>query len=130
MLKSTIQANKTNNRSSTQEVAFGFQLLLDLYDCRPGTCDDLTLCYQFLDEIVDYLGMEKQAPPNIFRTDALRFPDKAGLSAISFAAKLADCDPTVVVRSHHAEEGYVNIDVVELSDDEIEFLCEKVRNLL
>ncbi|MFH1578188.1 MAG: S-adenosylmethionine decarboxylase, partial [Candidatus Omnitrophota bacterium] len=55
-------------------------LLLDLYDCRPNVCDDLTLCYQFLDEIVDYLGMEKQAPPNIFRTDGLRFPDKAGLS--------------------------------------------------
>jgi S-adenosylmethionine decarboxylase len=43
-------------------------------------CDDLSLCYQFLDEIVAELGMEKQAPPNIFRSDAVRFPDKAGLS--------------------------------------------------
>lgn len=43
-------------------------------------CDDLDLCYQFLDEIVEYLGMEKQAPPNIFRSDGVRFPDKAGLS--------------------------------------------------
>jgi S-adenosylmethionine decarboxylase len=59
---------------------FGYQLLLDLYDCRPGVCDDLALCYRFLDEIVAYLGMEKQAPPNIFFTDAARFPDKAGLS--------------------------------------------------
>lgn len=60
--------------------AFGYQLLLDLYDCKPGACDDLTLCYKFLDEIVSYLGMEKQAPPNIFYTDASKFPDKAGLS--------------------------------------------------
>lgn len=59
---------------------FGSQLLLDLYGCKPGVCDDLTLCYQFLDEIVGYLGMEKQAPPNIFRSDGVRFPDKAGLS--------------------------------------------------
>ena len=59
---------------------FGYQLLLDLYGCKPGVCDDLTLCYQFLDEIVGYLGMEKQAPPNIFRSDEVRFPDKAGLS--------------------------------------------------
>ena len=59
---------------------FGYQLLLDLYDCKAKVCDDLNLCYQFLDEIVDDLDMEKQAPPNIFRSDAMRFPDKAGLS--------------------------------------------------
>ena len=51
-----------------------------MYGCKPGVCDDLSLCYQFLDEIVGDLGMEKQAPPNIFRSDATRFPDKAGLS--------------------------------------------------
>jgi S-adenosylmethionine decarboxylase len=60
--------------------AFGYELLLDLYDCKPGACDDLALCYKFLDEITDYLGMEKQSPPSIFYTDAKRFPDKAGLS--------------------------------------------------
>ena len=60
--------------------AFGFQLLLDLYGCKKGVCDDLTLCYNFLDQIVGYLGMEKQSPPNIFRSDETRFPDKAGLS--------------------------------------------------
>ena len=59
---------------------FGYQLLLDLYDCKEGVCDDLSVCYQFLDESVERLGMEKQAPPNIFRSDATRFPDKAGLS--------------------------------------------------
>jgi S-adenosylmethionine decarboxylase len=63
-----------------RQSAFGYELLLDLYDCKPGACDDLALCYKFLDEIVEYLGMEKQAPPNIFYTDATRFPDKAGLS--------------------------------------------------
>ena len=61
-------------------MVFGYQLLLDLYNCKPGACDDLDLCYKFLDEIVEYLGMEKQAPPNIFRSDGKRFPDKAGLS--------------------------------------------------
>ena len=78
MLKTMTQEIKT--KSSPKDTAFGFELLLDLYDCRPGVCDDLTLCYQFLDEIVGYLGMEKQAPPNIFRTPDERFPDKAGLS--------------------------------------------------
>ncbi len=59
---------------------FGYQQLLDLYGCKESVCDDLGLCYQFLDEVVGDLGMEKQAPPNIFRSDATRFPDKAGLS--------------------------------------------------
>ena len=74
-------ALKDSPRGADQKtVAFGYQLLLDLYSCRPGACDDLTLNYQFLDEMVEALGMEKQAPPNIFRSDAVRFPDKAGLS--------------------------------------------------
>jgi len=60
--------------------AFGYELLLDLYDCKSGVCDDLALCYRFLDEFVEYLGMEKQSPPSIFFTDGKRFPDKAGLS--------------------------------------------------
>lgn len=69
-----------NNDPVRKSQSFGYQLLLDLYDCKEGACDDLTLCYQFLDESVTELGMEKQAPPNIFRSDEVRFPDKAGLS--------------------------------------------------
>jgi len=59
---------------------FGYQLLLDLYECKEDVCEDLNLNYRFLDDMVEKLGMEKQAPPNIFRSDATRFPDKAGLS--------------------------------------------------
>jgi S-adenosylmethionine decarboxylase len=69
-----------DNKLNVTNQVFGYQLLLDLYGCREGVCDDLTLCYNFLDEIVGRLGMEKQAPPNIFRSDEVRFPDKAGLS--------------------------------------------------
>ena len=66
--------------NSPNNMSFGYQLLLDLYGCKPGVCDDLTLCYKFLDDAVTALGMEKQSPPNIFRSDEARFPDKAGLS--------------------------------------------------
>ena len=59
---------------------FGYQLLLDLYDCKKGACDDLGLCYNFLEQIVDVLKVDPQSPPYIFRTDGKRFPDKAGLS--------------------------------------------------
>ncbi|MFC1675408.1 S-adenosylmethionine decarboxylase [Candidatus Omnitrophota bacterium] len=85
-MQNTLKAPGQNIRTEKliqkvkKEKAFGFQLLLDLYEVKPGACGDLSLCYKFLDEIVGYLGMEKQAPPNIFFTDASRFPDKAGLS--------------------------------------------------
>jgi len=83
-LEKPVLIQKTPAQRKTQEIkpelAFGYQLLLDLYDCKEGVCDDLALCYRFLDEITDHLGMEKQAPPDIFFTDAKRFPDKAGLS--------------------------------------------------
>ncbi len=67
-------------KNNSKDKVFGFQLLLDFYECKEGVCDDLDLCYKFLDEIVDKLGMEKQAPPSIFRSDEERYPDKAGLS--------------------------------------------------
>ena len=59
---------------------FGYQLLLDLYDCKLGACDDLGLCYEFLEQVIHVLKVEQQSPPFIFRTDGKRYPDKAGLS--------------------------------------------------
>ena len=59
---------------------FGYLLTLDLYGCKEGFCDDLTLCYNFLEDIVVKLEMKEQAPPFIFRTDGVLYPDKAGLS--------------------------------------------------
>jgi S-adenosylmethionine decarboxylase len=61
------------------DALFGWQLLLDCYEVRPGVCDDLGYCYKFLDEVVDFLDMTKQAPPFIFRSPE-EFADKAGLS--------------------------------------------------
>ena len=78
--KSVVSVCERPTLAKENAKAFGYELLLDLYDCKPGACDDLALCYKFLDEIVGYMGMEKQAPPNIFFTDGVRFPDKAGLS--------------------------------------------------
>jgi S-adenosylmethionine decarboxylase len=80
IVKTEVLAYDRPLAQAQKQSAFGYELLLDLYDCKLGVCDDLALCYKFLDEIVTYLGMEKQAPPSIFFTDGVRFPDKAGLS--------------------------------------------------
>ncbi len=46
---------------------FGKELLLDLYDCLPGTTDNIDLAYQFLEDAVKVLGVTKMAPPYVFR---------------------------------------------------------------
>jgi S-adenosylmethionine decarboxylase len=51
-----------------------------LYGCKEGACDDLSLCYKFLDDLVTKLKMTKQSPPFIFKSDECKYPDKAGLS--------------------------------------------------
>ncbi len=62
------------------EDPFGYLLTLDLYGCKEGACDDINLCYQFLEDLVRKLKMSKQSPPFIFRSDGTKYPDKAGLS--------------------------------------------------
>ena len=59
---------------------FGFLMTLDLYGCKESVCDDLNLCFNFLEDLVVKLKMKKQSPPYIFRSDAALYPDKAGLS--------------------------------------------------
>jgi S-adenosylmethionine/arginine decarboxylase-like enzyme len=59
---------------------FGYLMTLDLYGCKEGACDDLHLCYKFLEDLVNKLKMTKQSPPFIFKSDDSKYPEKAGLS--------------------------------------------------
>lgn len=53
-----------------------------------------------------------------------------GHTAATLAAALIEGDPTVVPRAHHTDEGYINLDAIEMTDEEIEFTCDKVRRIL
>jgi S-adenosylmethionine decarboxylase len=64
----------------TKIAPFGHLVTLDLYGCKDGVCDDLSLCYKFLEDLVEKLNMQKQSPPFIFKSDENKYPDKAGLS--------------------------------------------------
>ena len=59
-------------------------------------------------------------------------PDPAitGHTAGSLATALADGDPTIVTRAHHAEEGYLNLDAIEMNDVEVEVVCGRVKEVL
>jgi S-adenosylmethionine decarboxylase len=84
-------------------MAYGFQLLLDLYGCKG--CDDLELCYRFLDEIVAHLGVRKQAPPSIFRTDASLTPKHEGLTGW-----VPLIESSVVIHTHVPDK-FISIDL-------------------
>jgi len=102
----TERTHATDEEQLVKQVTpFGYELLLDLYGCKAGACGDLSLCYKFLDDIVAYLGMEKQAPPNIFFTDAARFPDKAGLSGWAPLVESSVVIHTLSVKN------YISIDI-------------------
>ncbi len=57
-------------------------------------------------------------------------PSVAPHSAESLDVELTRGDPAVVMRAHHTDEGYLNLDAIELTDDEIETACREIRRLL
>lgn len=64
---------------TSEKKAFGYHLMIDLYDCDPQKINSLDYCYKFLDELPAKIGMDKQSPPYIFRSPE-SYPGKAGLS--------------------------------------------------
>jgi S-adenosylmethionine decarboxylase len=121
MLEEIVQEKPVRLPKSRKAQAFGYELLLDLYNCKKGACDDLALCYQFLDEFVTYLGMEKQSPPNIFFTDATRFPDKAGLSGW-----VPLVESSIVIHTLSVKD-YISVDVYCCREYDIEKAKEFAR---
>jgi hypothetical protein len=53
-----------------------------------------------------------------------------GCTAAQLRDALAEGDPTIVVRAHHVDEGFINLDAIEMTDEEIAFTCAKVRRVL
>jgi len=56
-------------------------------------------------------------------------PGITDLSAAQLAGRLAEGDPTVVVRAHHVDEGYINLDASEMTDAEIHYVCDRIRSV-
>lgn len=88
-----------------------------------------------LDKLSDVPGLALQvdADPNgcpFSRARLTPDPMATGYTAASLRDALAEGDPTVVVRAHHADEGYIHLDAIEMTDEEIEFTCDKTRRIL
>ena len=57
-------------------------------------------------------------------------PVASGLNAQVLAGALAEGDPSIVLRAHHADEGYVMIDAMEMDDAQVELTCDRLEELL
>jgi uncharacterized pyridoxal phosphate-dependent enzyme len=57
-------------------------------------------------------------------------PEITGHTATSLTEKLAEGNPTVVARAHHLDEGYLHLDAIDMTDEEIAFACDKTRQIL
>lgn len=60
---------------------FGYHLVLDLYGCDKKAIDSMQVCYNYLNDLADLLGVHRQSAPLVFYTDPIKYPDKAGISA-------------------------------------------------
>lgn len=108
--------NELNNQP------FGHLLTLDLYNCKEGACDDLSLCYNFLEDIVIKLNMTKQSPPFVFKSDGEKYPEKAGLSGwipiIESGIQIHTLTP----------KNFISIDIYSCRKFSIENIKEFVQN--
>lgn len=69
-------------------------------------------------------------PFPIMRTKITIDPKAAGLTAMALTQLLAEGEPTVRVRAHHAEEGYFLIDPFNLSDADADFICQRIIEIM
>ena len=54
----------------------------------------------------------------------------AGLSAAVVCAAMADGDPSISLRGHHTDEGYFNVDTIEMTEEEVDLTCRRLEEIL
>jgi S-adenosylmethionine decarboxylase len=89
----------------TRKRVFGYELLLDCYECKSGASDNFELCYNYLEGLAYFIKMKLQAPPSVFRTDEKSFPDKIGLSGWVPLA-----ESSIVIHTL-SKENFISIDI-------------------
>jgi S-adenosylmethionine/arginine decarboxylase-like enzyme len=111
--------------SNSQEIPpFGQSLHIDLYGVSREICDDLSFCYELLDDLTEFLGMHKQSPPFIFRSPEHEFPEKAGLSGWVPLIESGISIHTLTVKE------FVSIDVYTCGHLDIQKTIQWLSNLL
>lgn len=90
---------------------------------------------RILDSLSDLPGLQLQVDPdpNGCPFSRVRITPNGNVvnhTAASLRDALAAGDPTIVVRAHHTDEGYINIDAIEMTDEEIDYTCQRIRSIV
>ena len=57
-------------------------------------------------------------------------PELCGVDVFQLTEQMMNNTPSIVLRAHHANEGYIYIDAIEMSDDQIALTCKRIRDIL
>jgi L-seryl-tRNA(Ser) seleniumtransferase len=121
-----------------KEAIFGAMAALEYRlreDVPAWTAEQDRKLRKILDALADVPGLALAVDPDpngcpFSRARLTPDPDITGHTAASLAKALLDGDPTVVPRAHHADDGYIHLDAIEMTDEDIEFTCRKLRKIL
>mgnify|MGYP001171852313 CR=1 FL=1 len=104
-------------------------------DVEAWTADQDRKMYRIIDRMSDLEGVRAGVEPdpngNPFSRARLDIDaGQADISAAVLVAAMADGDPSIRLRGHHVDEGYVMVDAIEMSDAEVDLTCERLLSLL
>ena len=104
-------------------------------DAAAWTAEQDRKVQTILDRLADVPGLVISVDPDpngcpFSRARLTPDPQITRHTAALLCDELAKGDPTIVVRAHHTDEGYIHIDAIEMTDEEIEFVCRRVREVL
>ena len=121
-----------------KEAIFGVIAALEVHmrsDVAAWTANENRKVRRAIEQLSDLPGVAAAADPDpngcpFSRVRLAIDPAVAGHTAISLRAALAQRDPMVAVRVYHPNEGSVYLNLTELSDEEIDGLCQALRMLV
>ncbi len=107
----------------------------DSQDMVAWTAEQDRKVQRILDNLSDIPGLRLDVDPDpngcpYSRTRLTPNPKITGHTAESLTDALAEGNPTVVARAHHTDEGYIHLDSIDMTDEEIDYACQKVRKML
>jgi L-seryl-tRNA(Ser) seleniumtransferase len=77
------------------------------------------------------LGIDPDPSGNPFSRARITVdPARAGLTAGAVCAALRQGDPAIHPRAHHTDEGYFTLDAIEMTDEECDLVCRRLRTIL
>lgn len=112
----------SSTEQMTEDACWGYQLIIDCFDCSNDMCCDLDHGYEFLDQICGHLDMTKQTQPYIFKTCERTFPGKPG-----YSGWVPIIESGIQIHTS-ANNRFISIDVYSCRPFEHEEVVEYVRS--